>query len=67
MDMGMIMKLLSERRRLRAREHWDRPHLEEFQAQALHLLREYAYAHSPFYQQFHKGLYDALAGTSRTD
>jgi len=59
MDRGMIVRLLSERRRLRAREHWDRPHLEAFQTESLRLLREYAYAHSPFYQQFHRGLYDA--------
>jgi len=58
-NMGMIMKLLAERKALRTRERWARPHLEAYQSQALHLLREYAYAHSPFYQLFHKGLYDA--------
>ncbi len=44
---------------MRAREHWTRQHLEDYQAQALRLVRDHAYAHSPFYQQFHQGLYDA--------
>ena len=58
MDMRII-QLLAERRRSRAREHWTRKALEEYQARALRLVRAYAYANSPFYQQFHKGLYDA--------
>jgi len=52
------MQLLAERRRLRAREHWTRKALEDHQADALRLVREYAYTHSPFYQRFHQGLYD---------
>ncbi len=59
MDISMIVNLLAERKRLRAREHWTSQHLEAHQAQALRLMRDYAYAHSPFYQHFHKGLYDA--------
>jgi putative adenylate-forming enzyme len=39
-------------------EHWTRQQLEEYQANALHACRSYAYAHSPFYQQFHRGLMD---------
>jgi phenylacetate-CoA ligase len=54
-----ITELLAERRRLRVREHWTRKALEDYQAQAVRLVREYAYTHSPFYQQFHQGLYDA--------
>ncbi len=59
MDIGMVMRLLSKRRQLRAQEHWTRQQLEAYQARELRRLREYAYAHSPFYQQFHKGRYDA--------
>jgi phenylacetate-CoA ligase len=59
MDISMIVELLSNLRQLRAREHWTRQRLEAHQAQALRLVRDYAYAHSPFYQQFHTGLYEA--------
>jgi phenylacetate-CoA ligase len=54
-----LWDMLSEFRQFRARAHWTRQQLEAHQAQALRSLRDYAYAHSPFYQQFHKGLYDA--------
>lgn len=40
------------------REGWTRQQLENYQASALHACREYAYANSPFYQHFHKGLMD---------
>jgi len=59
MDIGMFWELLSHLRQNRSRDHWTRERLQAHQAQALHLVRAYAYAHSPFYQQFHKGLYDA--------
>ncbi len=39
-------------------DHFTRQQLERYQAHALQLCREYAYAHSPFYQQFHRGLTD---------
>jgi phenylacetate-CoA ligase len=39
-------------------ESWTRQQLEDYQAQALNTCREYAYAHSPFYQRFHQGLMD---------
>lgn len=55
----MILELLSARRRLRVRERWTRQQLESYQTEALRRLRQYAYAHSPFYQQFHKRLYEA--------
>ena len=54
-----IIELLAAHRRLRAREHWTRKVLEDYQAQAVHRVREYAYTHSTFYQQFHQGPYDA--------
>ena len=57
--MQIVLSLLAQMRQFRPREHWTRKLLEAHQADALRSLREYAYAHSPFYQQFHRGLYDA--------
>lgn len=37
-------------------EHWSRQRLQAYQAQALQACRDYAYAHSPFYQRYHQGL-----------
>jgi phenylacetate-CoA ligase len=37
-------------------DHWSRAQLAAFQARALRACREYAYANSPFYQRFHRGL-----------
>jgi phenylacetate-CoA ligase len=59
MDIQIVVSLLSAMRQFRARDQWTRQQLEAHQANALRLVRVYAYAHSPFYQQFHKGLYDA--------
>lgn len=59
MKIGMISELLSARRRLRVREHWTRQQLESYQTEAVRRLRQYAYAHSPFYREFHKRLYEA--------
>ncbi len=39
-------------------DRWTLQQVEGYQAQALHACREYAYAHSPFYQRFHRGLTD---------
>jgi phenylacetate-CoA ligase len=59
MDITVMVQLLSQLRSFRLRDSWNRKLLEEYQAHALRLLREYAYTHSPFYQRFHQGLYDA--------
>ncbi len=59
MDMQIILSVLAEMRQFRYRDHWTRQQLESYQVDALRSLREYSYAHSPFYQQFHKGLYDS--------
>lgn len=40
------------------RDRWTRQQLEDYQACALQTCRKYAYAHSPFYQRFHRGLTD---------
>ncbi len=56
MTIATILTVLPTLRQLRKREHWTREQLEAYQAQALSQLREYIYAHSPFYQRFHQGL-----------
>lgn len=56
MDLSIMLKLLFKLGQLRKHERWTRPHLEAYQAEQLRRHRAYAYAHSPFYRQFHKGL-----------
>lgn len=58
MNTRIILKVLWMRRQLRRRDRWTCEQLEAHQTRSLRLLREYAYARSPFYQQFHKGLED---------
>ena len=58
MNIPIFLGPLSEMRQLRQRDHWTRQQLETHQSQALHHLREYVYANSPFYQRFHQGLTD---------
>ena len=58
MDIQIIVSLLSEMRQLRQHDYWTRQQLETYQENSLRQLREYAYAHSPFYQRFHQGLTD---------
>jgi len=43
-------------RELRKHESWARSQLEASQTEGLRQVREYAYAFSPFYQKFHRGL-----------
>jgi len=38
------------------RDHWTRGQIEQRQASALASLRAYAFKHSPFYREFHRGL-----------
>ena len=58
MNIKILPRLLSEIRQLRKHENWTRAQLEASQADGLRQLREYTYAHSPFYQKFHLGLTD---------
>ena len=58
MSTQIILKVLAQRHRLRQRDRWTRHQLEEHQGRALHLLRERAYARSPFYWRFHRSLTD---------
>lgn len=59
MDKTEIRELMFTFEQMQAREGWSRAELEAFQAKELKSLREYVYARSPFYREFHKGLYDA--------
>ena len=58
MDLSLLLKIMKILREMRKREHWTRQQLEEYQAKELLRLRKFAYARSPFYQRFHKGLFD---------
>jgi len=58
MNISIMLKLLHMLEQLRQHEAWTRSQLEAHQAQALRHLRDHAYAHSPFYQRFHRGLFD---------
>jgi len=53
--LGGLLHILEQ---LRKHEQWTQAQLNRFRAAALHDLREYAYAHSPFYRHFHAGLTD---------
>ena len=54
----LLLKILQTIGTLRKHERWTRTHLKVYQSKALQQLREYAYAHSLFYQRFHKGLFE---------
>ena len=59
MSTQIILKVLALRHSLCQRDRWTRRQLEEHQGRALrHRLREHAYARSPFYGRFHRGLAD---------
>src|SRR5580658_9360044 len=58
-DFGLTWSTLSKQLPMRAHEGWTRQQLEVSQTSRLRRLPDYAYAHSPFYQQFHKGLYQS--------
>ena len=54
-----ITRVLRELHRLRTRSSWSRGGIERHQQKELASLRAFAYANSPFYQQFHRGLFNA--------
>src|SRR5215212_3197863 len=60
MSTQIVFRILALRHRLRQRDRWTRRQLEEHQGRALRLLREHAYARSPFYGRFQKGFTDRL-------
>lgn len=58
MNIQTLWSMFTTLRQLRQRERWTRPQLDAHQVNGLHALRQYVYEHSPFYQQFHRGLMD---------
>jgi len=52
----LIARVLWRRRQLRRRERWREEQLCVHQQRVLAALREFAYARSPFYRRFHRGL-----------
>jgi len=56
LDLRLLFRVLRALRRLRQRESWSRAELDAYQSTALGLLRQWAYARSPFYREFHRGL-----------
>lgn len=59
MNMQMMLNVVSRLGKLRRHDRWTRSQLEAYQVKALGRLRVHAYAQSPFYQKFHKGLTDS--------
>lgn len=57
MNLTLIANILWQRRQRHRHDRWTRRHLQTYQIQVLDRLRTYAYALSPFYQQFHNGLF----------
>jgi phenylacetate-CoA ligase len=51
-----ILGVILRARTFRKRERWSREQIRRHQERELARLRQFAYAHSPFYQRFHKGL-----------
>src|SRR5215831_5924604 len=58
MTLSTLLKVGLRVAQLRRRDGWTRAQILEHQARALRRLRNYVYAHSPFYRDFHKGLMD---------
>ena len=50
--------ILAAAKQFAVHDTWNRQQLEAFQSSELAKLREFAYAHAPFYRTFHKGLLD---------
>lgn len=59
MNLRTVLQLLGTARQLRSHENWTRGQLDTYQNEALAQLRAFAYAHSPFYREFHRGMYHA--------
>lgn len=58
MNIRIMLNLLHTLEQQRKRERLTREALQTYQAEALNRLREYAYARSPFYQKFHRGMHE---------
>lgn len=53
-----MLYLLQRMQKFREHDRWTPEQVSAYQVDALRRLREHTYVHSPFYQQFHKGLFD---------
>src|ERR1051325_10992495 len=58
MDLLTLLRVFQIIRALRGHERWTHPQLMAYQHKRLQQLREYAYDYSPFYQRFHRGLFN---------
>src|SRR5262245_1919240 len=58
MTLSTLLKVGLRVAQLGRRAGWTRAQILEHQARALRRLRNYVYAHSPFYRDFHKWLMD---------
>ncbi len=65
MEIQLMLQFMNTLEVLRQHERWTRSQLEAHQAESLLRLREFAYTRSPFYQRFHKGLFDRPPQCSR--
>lgn len=58
-DIAFTLDVVMKRRQFQSQDRWNRKLLETHQQRMVHSLRRHAYEHSPFYQHFHTGLYNA--------
>jgi phenylacetate-CoA ligase len=58
MDIRLTLSILHALEILGQHERWTPAEVNTYQAAQLRRLRDYAYMHSRFYQQFHRGLFD---------
>jgi len=54
----LMLSVLHRLEEMRRREQWPRPRIMAYQQASLRRLRDHAYMRSPFYQKFHRGLFD---------
>ncbi|GHO99639.1 hypothetical protein KSF_096870 [Reticulibacter mediterranei] len=58
-DIRFMLNVIMKKRQFTSQDSWNRQQLEAHQKRMIHSLRQHAYEHSPFYQRFHAGFYDA--------
>jgi phenylacetate-CoA ligase len=58
MNIQTTLRILHTLEQLRQHEHWTAAQVAAYQAEQFRQLRDHAYTHSRFYQQFHRGLFD---------
>lgn len=59
MRITLLIKALIKAREMRKKDSWSREKLLSFRNKKLEEIRKYAYGHSSFYKEFHKGLFNA--------